>query len=111
VPAKSIIATNALTATHPIIILEVNLELYESAIKTEFASWYVTWVHALRGSDLVPYKLESRMGNRPAEQPDTEVNSKIQQIFVFVTDFVQKAVRKSFQQYQPFKGEAYLFYI
>jgi len=33
VPARSIVATTAVTATHPIIILEVNLDLQKSAMK------------------------------------------------------------------------------
>ena len=34
VPAKSIAATTAVTATHPIITWELNLDLQESAMKT-----------------------------------------------------------------------------
>ena len=34
VPPKSIAATTTVTATHAIIILEVNLDLQESAMKT-----------------------------------------------------------------------------
>jgi hypothetical protein len=61
VPAKSIAATTALTATHPIMILEVNLDLQESGIK--ILCLQIDMLRTDQDSNLRLCKLEKRMGN------------------------------------------------
>jgi len=67
VPAKSIPATTALTATHPIITLEVNLDLQESAIKILILQTGMFCRNVEIGAQLCGPINWRKNGNRPAE--------------------------------------------